>query len=94
MSALCAIPQGFKVDTDNRDRAASIVRLLATRPQQLFLVFGDEGGVEITLLELGNGECAAEELDVGGEANDVVVFQGHVQCLNCFLARGLLHDEL
>ena len=54
----------------------------------------DEGSGDVAPLELLDGERAAKELDVGGQADDLVVLEGFVERLDGLGPAWGVHNQL
>lgn len=73
-SVLNSVLQRLEEDLDDSDSALSEVRVLSAGFQKVILVLGNEPSVEFALLEFIDSQGSSEELDVGWQADHVVVF--------------------
>jgi len=79
---------------DDGDCSATEKGALSRISQQLSLVLLDERSVEFTTPEVFDSECASQELNVSRQADYVIVLESRLECFNCLLAIGLMHDQL
>ena len=78
---------------DNGDGASAEMRFLTSGFQQLLFVLLDEGGVEFTVNEIVDRQNTAQEFDVRGKADHMVVLKSHVKLFDGFLSSGSVDDK-
>ena len=86
MASLGSHSECLEEDFDDGHSASSEVRILAGCPQKSRLILLDKGSVKVALLEHVDGEGATQELDIGGQADDMIVLKRHIESLNSLLS--------